>query len=124
MKRLTNSNPENNLQTLLNYAYAKDGGVKLSYADGEYGADLCEYISAKSKEVRCGLEPSPKDVQEGACMECDCELGLLYLIATQAAELRARLMMIEDILGDEYDLVDLQKKVKGVEIDQFKNWFL
>lgn len=122
MKRLTNSNPENDLQTLLNYAYAKDGKVKLSYADGEYGADLCEYISAKSKEAHCGLAPSPKAVAEGACMECDCELGLLYLIAIQAAELRARLMMIEDILGDEYDLEEIQKKVKGVEIDQFSGW--
>ncbi len=45
MERLTVDNPRNNREALLNYAYAKDGRVYLSYADGEGGVDLCEYIA-------------------------------------------------------------------------------
>lgn len=109
MERLTRSNPETNLQTLMNYAYASDRRVKLSYAGSEYGADLCEYISSQAHEYGCLSAPTPDDVMDGMCMECDCNLGILTIVAIQAAELRARLMMIEDILGDEYNLDRLRE---------------
>jgi hypothetical protein len=92
--RLTTDDPTNNTQTMLNYAYAKDGRVLLRYGDGEEDIDLCEYISREAADKHCA--PTPKDVMEGACFECDCPLAILYVIATQAAELRARLKEYED----------------------------
>lgn len=126
MERLTRSNPETNTQMLLNYAYASDRRVKLSYADLEYGADLCEYISSQAHESGCISAPTPDDVMNGMCMECDCNLGILNVVAIQAAELRTRLMMIEDILGDEYDLDRLrdmmaQNKANVPDMD-FGKW--
>ena len=46
-------------------------------------------------------------------MECDCVFGVLNAVAIQAAELRARLMMIEDILGENYNLEHLRELVKA-----------
>jgi len=92
--RLTTDEPKNNTETMLNYAYGKDGNACLRYADGQENVDLCEYISKRAKEKGCEVEPG--DLMEGACMECDCELAILYTVAVQAAELRGRLKMYED----------------------------
>ena len=35
MNRLTTDNPTSNIETMLNYAYAKDSRVILRYGDGE-----------------------------------------------------------------------------------------
>ena len=94
MKRLTTDTPNGNFETMMNYAYAKDKRVILRYGDGEENIDLCEYIAIKAKERGCNL--SSDDVMEGACIECDCPLAILYVVATQAAELRERLKEIED----------------------------
>lgn len=107
MDRLTNDMPSTNFAQLMNFAYAKDGLVKLAYANGTRGADLCEYISEEAAKIGCLCAYTPEDVIEGSCMECDCTLALLYIVATQAAELRGRLKMVEDILGDSYDLDQL-----------------
>lgn len=95
MKRLTTDNPQNNIETLLNYAYAKDRRAILRHADGQNDVDLCEYIAKQAKKAGCDL--TAEDVMEGACMECDCPLSLLYNVATQAAETRERLKRYEDI---------------------------
>lgn len=112
MKRLTTSNPDSNASQLLNYAYAEDGRVKLAYAGMKHNANLCEYISSEAGDAGLSCAPSPDDVMEGGCMECDCVFGVLNNVAIQAAELRARLMMIEDILGEDYDLEQLRELVK------------
>jgi len=99
--RLTTDEPKNNTETMLNYSYGKDGNAVLRYADGQEDVDLCEYISKRAKEKGCEVEP--EDLMEGACMECDCELAILYTVSVQAAELRGRLKMYEDAgisLGD------------------------
>lgn len=93
-KRLTTDSPNGNCETMMNYAYAKDNRVILRYGDGEEDIDLCEYIAKEAKEIGCNL--SSDDVMEGACIECDCPLAILYVVATQAAELRGRLKEIED----------------------------
>lgn len=82
--RLTTDDPTNNTQTMLNYAYAKDGRVFLRYGDGEEDIDLCEYISREAAGKHC--RPTPEEIMEGACLECDCPLAILYVVATQAAE--------------------------------------
>nr|DAF88433.1 MAG TPA: hypothetical protein [Siphoviridae sp. ctdHi7] len=97
-KRMTTDNPQDNLETMLNYAYAKDKRVILRYGDGERNIDLCDYISRKAKQHCCGYAPTSEEVMDGACMElgCDCVLSELYAVATQAAELRERLKEYED----------------------------
>ncbi len=93
-KRLTTDSPNGNFETMMNYAYAKDNRVILRYGDGEEDIDLCEYIAKEAKEIGCNL--SSDDIMEGSCIECDCPLAILYVVATQAAELRGRLKEIED----------------------------
>lgn len=92
--RLTTDNPTNNTQQMLNYAYDKDGRVFLRYGSGEEDIDLCDYIAQEATTIHC--HPSPEDVLEGACLDCDCPLAILHVVATQAAELRARLKEYED----------------------------
>lgn len=93
MERLTVDNPRNDRETLLNYAYANAGRVYLSYADGERGVDLCEYIAKNA----CCQEVDVAAVMDGACMECDNKTAILYTVAVQAAELRERLAYYEDM---------------------------
>lgn len=102
--RLTTDEPKNNTETMLNYAYAKDEKAFLRYGNGEENIDLCEYISQQAIEKGCKVEPG--DLMEGACMECDCELAILYTVSVQAAELRGRLKMYEDA---------------GITLDDLKN---
>lgn len=113
MKRLTTNSPSDNYSQLMNYAYGEDKRVKLSYAGMRHGADLCEYISGEAGDAGLSCAPSPDDVMEGTCMQCDCVFGVLNNVAIQAAELRARLMMIEDILGEDYNLEHLRELVKA-----------
>ena len=123
MDRLTTNNPETNVAALLNIAFAGDDRkVKLRIRDGKAPhIDLCEYVSrmAAGEDTMCDI--SPQGIMEGGCMVCDltkCSCGTLYFVATQAAELRARLMMIEDILGDSYDLDHLRDLIEAERENQ------
>lgn len=111
MDRLTTDNRETNLQTLLNYAYAKDRAVHLAYGNGEDNIPLDEYIAHEASAHGC--PKTTTEVMEGGCMECDCPIAILNAVAIQAAELRARLMMIEDILGDTYNLDHLRELIEA-----------
>lgn len=111
MDRLTTDNRENNLQTLLNYAYAKDKAVHLVFGNDEDNIPLDEYIAHEARERGCPRTTT--EVMEGGCMECDCPIAILNAVSIQAAELRARLMMIEDILGDTYDLDHLREMIEA-----------
>ena len=72
----------------------------------DYGFEkkpLVQVVVEKAKEIGC--DASEQAVMwEGQCMECDCAVALMNMLAVQAAELHARLSKIEDILGDDYDL--------------------
>lgn len=96
MKRLTTDNPQTNMEHMLNYAYAKDGNVVLRFGAEKPNIDLCEYMAMVAGE-QCGVKLTPDDFMEGSCLECDngCPLGVLYVVATQAAELRERLKEYE-----------------------------
>lgn len=111
MDRLTTDNRENNLQTLLNYAYAKDLAVYLVFGNDEDNILLDKYIAHEAREHGCPTTEST--VRAGGCMECDCPIAILNAVSIQAAELRARLMMIEDILGDTYDLDHLRELMEA-----------
>ena len=97
MDRLTTDNPKGNFDTMMNFAYAKDGNVVLRYGARKCDIDLCEYMETVADCQFTGMEA--EDYMEGACLECgsDCPFGILYTTATQAAELRARLKVFEDI---------------------------
>lgn len=111
MDRLTTDNPETNLQALLNYAYAKDKAVHLAFGNGEDNIPLDEYIAHEACERGCSITTT--EVMEGGCMECDCPVAILNAVSIQAAELRGRLKMIEDILGDTYDLDHLRDLIEA-----------
>lgn len=106
--RLTTDNPTNNTQTMLNYAYAKDGRVFLRYGNGKEDIDLCEYVAETATENYC--KHTPEEIMDGACMECDCPFAILYTVATQAAELREKLKEYEDKTQSE---VKKQKTKEG-----------
>lgn len=109
MKRLTKRSAVSNTDTLLNYSAAENGRVYLAYGNGEEHVDLCEYVSSLAFDHGCDV--SSDDVMDGVCMGCDCMVAILYTLAVQAAELRERLITIEDIIGDEYDLDELREKL-------------
>ncbi|MBQ4160571.1 MAG: hypothetical protein IJD83_06525 [Clostridia bacterium] len=91
--RLTMDSPTTNTGNVLNLAYAKDGNVYLRY--GVEDVNLCDYVSNFATKQGCNY--TPNEIMEGACLECDCEVNLLYCLAVQAAELRERLKYYEDL---------------------------
>lgn len=118
MDRLTTDNRETNLQTLLNYAYVKDRAVHLAFGNDEENIPLDEYIAHEARKHGCPMTAT--EVIEGGCMECDCPVAILNAVSIQAAELRARLMMIEDVLGDTYDLDHLRDLVQAEKEGRLK----
>lgn len=95
--RLTTNKPLGNYDALMNYAYAKDGNVLIRYANNQENMNLCDYIAHHAK---CDCAINAQEVLDGACLECDdfyCPLGRAYFASVQAAELRGRLKMYEDL---------------------------
>jgi hypothetical protein len=96
MQRMTTDTPQTNMETLMNFAYAKDKEVHLTYGDGMEDVTLADYIVDHAKsDFECAV--NREDVINGdSCWECDCPLAVLNATATQAAELRGRLKKYED----------------------------
>jgi hypothetical protein len=84
------------METLMNFAYGKDKEVHLTYGDGMEDVTLADYIVDHAKsDFECAV--NREDVINGdSCWECDCPLAVLNAVATQAAELRAKLKKYED----------------------------
>lgn len=118
MNKYVTDEPKTNLETMLNYAYAKDWKVYLRYAGGREDIDLCCYISEMAMEEH-GCKIAPEDLIEGGCMECDCELAILYTVAGQAAELRARLKAYEDT-GLTPEEIQNSKKNDPLTVEELK----
>lgn len=110
MERLTKKNPETNLERLLNFAIAEDKQVVLDY--GFEKKPLVQVVAEKAKSMDCDATEQAV-MYEGQCMECDCAVALMNMLGIQAAELHARLSLIEDILGNVYDLDRLRELVKA-----------
>lgn len=109
LKRLTMDNPKGDYDRLMNYAYAKENRVYLSYAGGKYDVDLCEYVSDLAKAK--GYDFSPEFIMEDGLLDnYDDDFAILYYCAVQAAELRERLKLYEDKL-EKGKLVELPCKV-------------
>lgn len=98
MNRLTTDTPHGNFETMMNFAYAKNGEVWIRGV-GAHGEDmrLNEYIFdvMQGDKNYCEVD-HPDDFPEFCLDACFCEFGALFAAATQAAELRARLGVYED----------------------------
>ena len=104
MERLTTDTPQTNMEILANFAYAKDKEVRLTYGDGLEDVALADYIVDHAK-TDFGCSVTRENVINGdSCWECDCPLAILNATATQAAELRGRLMKYENtgLTPDDY----------------------
>lgn len=97
MNRLTTDTPHGNFETMMNFAYAKNGKVWLRGADDGKDAELCAYIAKRAFYLElCGITNKDDVIEACGAADCFCELGALFAAATQAAELRARLAAYED----------------------------
>lgn len=97
MNRLTTDTPHGNCETMMNFAYAKNGEVWLRGADDGKDAELCAYIAKRALYLElCGITNKDDVIEACGAADCFCELGALFAAATQAAELRARLAAYED----------------------------
>lgn len=123
MERMTTDNEKHGL-FFLNTFYGKDGQVWVRGAGPAPGYEDCtlvDFLSRAATPLGISLdEEDPEIVGEimydnlqFGPMECDGVLGFLWLAAGQAAEMRGRLKMIENILGDNYDLDRLREIVEA-----------
>lgn len=106
MNRLTTDNPQSNSEVAMNFAYAKDGEVYLRIPhnhceDYELRDYLCNFLSNIDEEQNIVFECSSDVIMQRGCADClidggECPLGVLFVAATQAAELRGRLKKYED----------------------------
>jgi len=123
MDRMTTDNEKHGL-FFLNTFYGKDGQVWVrggGPAPGYEDCTLVDFMSRAATPLGLSLdEEDPETVGEimydnlqFGPMECEGVLGFLWLAAGQATEMRGRLKMIEDILGDNYNLDRLREIVKA-----------
>lgn len=121
MDRMTTDNEKHGL-FFLNTFYGKEGQVWVRGGGPAPGYEDCTLVDLLSRAATTlGLsldEEDPETVGEimydnlqFGPMECDGVLGFLWLAAVQAVEMRGRLKMIENILGDNYDLDRLREIV-------------
>lgn len=95
MERLTTNNPQNNFETMMNYATAKDGEVILRNASGEDDVPLVQVLAQVAAAFDC--ETTAESIGDGLCMGCcACPVDALMAVGVQAVELRHRLQMYED----------------------------
>jgi hypothetical protein len=109
MDRLTTDNPRSNTETMLNLAHVnKNGWVEICGMEQPF----MDYIRQQCRQHGCDLSELDDCELCVAVGECafsnhECPVFLLHTIATQAAELRARLKQYEDTGLTPDDIVDL-----------------
>lgn len=97
-ERLTTDNPQNMTDSMLNLAYAEDKWVHIRGMKEPF----TDYIKSQCRKQGCDLEEMSDDELAESVMDCgfdhpECPIFLLHTVATQAAELRARLKHFEDL---------------------------
>lgn len=108
---LVTDSPSGNFSTMMNYAYVKDREVYIRNA-AEDGSDILlnQYIRKLCIENGCdeledvSLEEFPLEITSCGLDYGDCPNFILWVAATQAAELRARLQKYEQAGVDVDDL--------------------
>lgn len=118
MKRLTTDTPNNNFETAMNFV--RGGGWATIRAVGEEeNVPLTDWAKAQCIVHGCDEFPgqSAEEIDETIC-DCimdgaECPVAMAYAFATQAVHLRDRLKAIEDVLGDDYDLMRIYDLVQA-----------
>lgn len=108
---LVTDSPQDNFSAMMNYAYAKDREVYIRSA-AEDGSDILlnQYIHKLCIENGCdeledvSLEDFPQEITSCGLDYGDCPNFMLWVAATQAAELRGRLQKYEQAGIDVDDL--------------------
>lgn len=108
---LVTDSPSDNFSTMMNYAYAKDREVYIRNA-AEDGSDILlnQYVRKLCIQNGCdeledvSLEDFPQEIFSCGLDYGDCPNFMLWVAATQAAELRARLQKYEQAGVDVDDL--------------------
>ena len=109
MDRLTTDAPSNNAERLLNFAYALNGEVWLRLNPD---VALVDFVSARCRDQGCDL--TAEEVMEDGLMDCDdCTIALMYALAIQAAELRARVKKYEDAVAERLKEKEEAFKMQG-----------
>lgn len=133
MNRFTTDTPNGNFETMINFAYAKNGEVWLRGADDGKDAELCAYIAKRAFHLElCGITNKDDVIEACGAADCFCELGALLAAATQAAELRARLAAYEDtgLDPDEAEACKVAlmgkslaeiKEIEGISVERMKD---
>lgn len=123
MKRLT-TNDTNHILALLNMFYAEDnevmvrgGGPEPDYADTTLVELIRRIANTHNLTIAAEDAESLGDEMYDAMFDgvdtVEGVVGLLRAAAVQAAEMRGRLEMIEDILGGDYNLDRLRELVEA-----------
>lgn len=123
MKRLT-TNDTNHILALLNLFYAEDnevmvrgGGPEPDYADTTLVELIRRIANTHNLTIAAEDAESLGDEMYDAMFDgvdtVEGVVGLLHAAAVQAAEMRGRLEMIEDILGGDYNLDRLRELVEA-----------
>lgn len=123
MKRLT-TNDTNHILALLNMFYAEDnevmvrgGGPEPDYADTTLVELIRRIANTHNLTIAAEDAESLGDEMYDAMFDgvdtVEGVVGLLHAAAVQAAEMRGRLEMIEDILGGDYNLDRLRELVEA-----------
>ena len=123
MKRLT-TNDTNHILALLNMFYAEDnevmvrgGGPEPDYADTTLVELIRRIANTHNLTIAAEDAESLGDEMYDAMFDgvdtVEGGVGLLHAAAVQAAEMRGRLEMIEDILGGDYNLDRLRELVEA-----------
>ena len=123
MKRLTTDNPDSILYGL-NLFFAKDGEVWIRGGGPEPDYQDCtlvdyivraaetHHLNIVSRDVE-NLGDEMYDCLQYGTEELEGVVALLHAAAVQAAEMRGRLEMIEEILSNDYDLDRLRELVEA-----------
>lgn len=123
MKRLT-TNDTNHIFAVLNLFYAEDnevmvrgGGPEPDYADTTLVELIRRIANTHNLTIEAEDAESLGDEMYDAMFDgvdtVEGVVGLLHAAAVQAAEMRGRLEMIEDILGGDYNLDRLRELVEA-----------
>ena len=118
MKRLTTDTPNNNFETAMNFVRGGGWATIRAVGDEEY-VPLTDWAKAQCIAHGCDEFPgtTAEEIDEviSDCImdEGTCPIALAYAFATQAVHLRDRLKAIEDVLGDDYDLIRIHELVQA-----------
>lgn len=107
MKRLTTDHPNDNMETMLNYVYGKDGWAHILHDGENADVPLTAWAKRQCKLQGCDevCMETPEEIDDVLCdcmMDCPhCPIALAYCFASQAVHMRTRLKRYEDVLFDE-----------------------